>query len=504
MFNAELTYKSPAARLPKLLLLAFALLPILPLNGQKASRQVAMQLFGQKKYNEAYIQFRELLSNYPADPLYKYYCGVCLVETEGEVVIASKLLTEAAAGSGAIRTVPQDCRFYLGRALQMSGKYNEAIAEFNRFMELSGKKISKELGVPEYIKQCTEGKGMIVSPVADIQPPAGNVAIKEKLNNRPAVQTDSSSTAGNLKKVVIDTLAAADDSLLSVVLRKAITEDSLSRTGKKIIPVVPKADTAVNKTVTRVAELVKNPVVQNDTIKATVSENGTPVFNEFSIKENPKYKPGDKIIVDPEIPAGLIYRIQVAVFRNPVAPGFFKGIEPVQGFKNPSNGITTYYADRFRKNEDATRALARVRSTGFRDAFVVAMIDRKPVSLEKAALLEKEWAVKPLYLLKQENQVRDTIPQTLVFRVEVKRSARALPSEQVEAMKKLAGAKGFDVVNPEPKQFVYLIGRFFTYSSALEFSDLLVRNGFTESKVVAWLGTKEIPVDTARKLFGEQ
>ena len=48
---------------------------------------------------------------------------------------------------------------------------------------------------------------------------------------------------------------------------------------------------------------------------------------------------------------------------------------------------------------------------------------------------------------------------------------------------------------------IYLIGTFITYESAAEYADLLVRNGYRESKVTAWLGKKEIPVESARELF---
>jgi hypothetical protein len=41
----------------------------------------------------------------------------------------------------------------------------------------------------------------------------------------------------------------------------------------------------------------------------------------FDIKDSP-----DDIAINPEIPEGLNYRIQIAVFRNPVAPVFFKGL----------------------------------------------------------------------------------------------------------------------------------------------------------------------------------
>jgi sulfur carrier protein ThiS len=46
-----------------------------------------------------------------------------------------------------------------------------------------------------------------------------------------------------------------------------------------------------------------------------------------------------------------------------------------------------------------------------------------------------------------------------------------------------------------------LVGKFITFETAAEYADLLKRNGYREAQVVAWLGKKEIPIETARHLF---
>jgi hypothetical protein len=58
-----------------------------------------------------------------------------------------------------------------------------------------------------------------------------------------------------------------------------------------------------------------------------------------------------------------------------------------------------------------------------------------------------------------------------------------------------------DIVTLEDKKIVYLIGNFITFESAAEYADLVVRNGYRDAKVVAWLGQKEIPIETAKQLF---
>ena len=227
-----------------------------------------------------------------------------------------------------------------------------------------------------------------------------------------------------------------------------------------------------------------------------------PVFSEFAVNKKPVYKPGEKLQVNPDIPSGLIYRIQVAVFRNPVAPSFFKGMTPVYGFKANGATLTSYYVGMFRRSSDASKALIQVKSLGFKDAFIVAIMDGKPVSLDRAAVMEKEWGSKSL-VENNSNQQKDTIPPTLVYRIEIKKSPKPLPDDQVENMRKLGGSHVFDILVNNSNQYIYLIGKFITFKSASEYGDLLVRNGFKEARVVAYLGDREIPVETARQLFEE-
>jgi hypothetical protein len=240
-----------------------------------------------------------------------------------------------------------------------------------------------------------------------------------------------------------------------------------------------------------------------DTGKSRAKSIQPDILSMFEINQKPVIKAGEMVPVNPETPKGLVYRIQVAVLRNRVAISFFKGIAPAYGYKIQGTDKTTYYLGIFRKSSDARKALESVKKRGFRDAFVVASMDGKPVSAVRAAVLEKEWGNKPLKQPEAISQQTpaDTVPPVLTFRVELKRSAKPLKDDVVEEMRKIAGNRSFDIMETENKQMIYLIGNFITFESASEYADLLVRNGYHDAKVVAWIGKKEIPVDTARQLF---
>jgi hypothetical protein len=489
---------------------------------QKITRQTALAAFEKNDNEQALRQFFELSASYPKDPLYKYYCGVCLLKLNREPSKALVLLNDAVTGSATIKTVPDDGVFWLGRAQQMTGKFTEAIGSFEKYTGQAGKKAAKEMNVPEYIKQCQEKKGLIEETITE-------PVMKVAEDSQPAEVIDP---AVKVQSVPLEDPTKAYDSLLTVALAYQHISDSLyalagklntQNTQKLALENRNKAGAAMAEasklTVEKPlpdtvktepqAQVVTESII-NDTVKqvrpelppaAIVVLPEKAVFSEFEIVEKPVYKPDEIVAVNPDVPPGLIYRIQIAVFRNPVAPAYFKGIKPINGFRNPSNGITTYYAGMFRRSADASKALAKARGLGFKDSFVSALMDKKTVSADRAAVLEKEWGTKPLYTVKP--AAPDTVPKTLVFRVEVKRSPKPLPADQVENMKKMAGTRGFDIILNEKKVSIYLAGKFLTFKSASEYADLMIRNGYRDSKVVAYLGKTEVPVETAKLLFEE-
>ena len=106
----------------------------------KPTRQSSFEAFSNGNYELAYKQFSELLLTYSKDPLYKYYSGVCLLKLNRKPAEAASLLNEALQSSGQIKTSPSDLLFYLGRALQMSGKFPEAVNSYNLYEKQAGEK----------------------------------------------------------------------------------------------------------------------------------------------------------------------------------------------------------------------------------------------------------------------------------------------------------------------------------------------------------------------------
>lgn len=141
----------------------------------KPTRQSSFEAFSQGNYEKAYTQFRELLLTYTKDPLYKYYSGVCLVKLNRDPIEAANLLEQAVQETGAVKTLPSDGLFYLGRAQQLAGKFSKAAESYNLYSGRVGKKTAKSMGVPELLLQCDQMKGKLAdSEIKPAEVPVSN------------------------------------------------------------------------------------------------------------------------------------------------------------------------------------------------------------------------------------------------------------------------------------------------------------------------------------------
>ncbi len=516
---------------------------------RKPSRQSSLEAFSKGDYETAYKEFSELLKIFTKDPLYKYYSGVCLVKLNRDPLKAAGLIEESLQGASAVKTISSDAWFYLGRARQMSGNYLSAIEAYNLYTDQAGKKSAREMGVPQFVQQCMDNKGAIpVQPAEAAEPkteirneapapetgkdppvaapvavvPAAVASTEKKTTPRQAVTSEyelilSQALEYQIRADSLNALAASGKANLNSISaeEKQRVVASISAYEAQAASFQKKADEKYNE-----ARAAMNPkpaaTVENSTGQAPATDAGgkgkvqsvpaagvpasvagsTVLFSSI---------PGNagKVEIDPQIPSGLVYRIQMGVFRNPLTASYFKGLAPAQGFRVQGTDKTAYYVGIFRKIADARQALNTVKAKGFKDSFIVSLLDGKSVSSDRATVLEKEWGDKPLYGTAGSKSVAasDTIPPELTFRVEAMRPAKPVKDDAAETLKKIAGSRGLEVRTLEDGKTSYMIGRFITPESAAEYADLLMRNGYPEAKVVAWLGDKEIPLERAKKLF---
>jgi tetratricopeptide (TPR) repeat protein len=487
---------------------------------QKPSREAAMDAYSKGDYEKAYSEFNILQQSFSKDPLYKYYAGVCLVKMSRHAEDASVFLRDALNGSLDIRNIPDDAWFYLGRAQQMAGKYADAIKSYNNFEKKVGNKRARDLNISGYIQECNETRGRIKD--SDYQ--HNDLISKTNPVNKDSGQKVS---AVNVSKQPVtkpvpqkENLPGEYDKVLSQAMNYQVKADSLNALVsdyKKEYPRLPaskqpEAKSKISEMESKAAEyqkLADEKFGNTDSRSATSTNVVVPpsvpdpkkreeIYSLFSVETDLR---DQKISIDPDLPEGLVYQIQMGVFSKPLDASFFKGISPVYGYRLAGTEATKYFVGMFRRMADASRSLLMLKQMGFKDSFITAVLDSKPVSIERASLLENEWGQKPLTKIATAQKSGETAASTLVFRVEITRSVKPVGDEVAGSYRKMAGNRGFEIIRTEDGTLIYLIGKFINFESASEYADLLKRNGYRDVKVVAYMGSKEIPVETAKQLF---
>ena len=112
-------------------------------------------------------------------------------------------------------------------------------------------------------------------------------------------------------------------------------------------------------------------------------------INSFSISSRPAYSSDHPFENNFQIPPGVFYRIQMAVYTQEVRWEQFGGIQPITVEKTGEEEVIKYFAGKFSKYSDAASAMSRVRSSGFKDAFIVSYYNAHRMSVEQVREYER-------------------------------------------------------------------------------------------------------------------
>jgi hypothetical protein len=110
--------------------------------------------------------------------------------------------------------------------------------------------------------------------------------------------------------------------------------------------------------------------------------------DEFTMMEKSPYGSSNPIPKGLETYSGLIYRIQLGAFTKARPSEAFGGISPVSFEQVENSPVLKYYAGVFYSLNGVTAAISEVKKSGFPDAFIVAYLDGKLISTEKAKEVE--------------------------------------------------------------------------------------------------------------------
>ena len=221
-------------------------------------------------------------------------------------------------------------------------------------------------------------------------------AIKNKENDQALVLEfmEDSSEIAQIKALAISGKA---DSVLALV------EDKFEN---EIVSDVSLSDSIISNQEETIEEVLDPQIVEVPEIEFVQSEVINPlaiedVFSkDFVAPSNFKksifirtdqqiYSKENPIPLNPKIPNGLVFKVQVGAFRKAIPQNLFKGFAPISAEK-VRDDITRYRVGYFSTYENANKAKAQVRalSNSYRDAFVVALNNGKKISLSQARTIQ--------------------------------------------------------------------------------------------------------------------
>ena len=253
---------------------------------------------------------------------------------------------------------------------------------------------------------------------------------------------------------------------------------------------------------------------EEDIASVDVTKNGLDEFvkNVFGNNESTIYSEKNPIPIDPLLPEGLIFKVQIGAFHKVLPSEIFKGIQPLTG-ETTRPGWVRYCAGLFKTFEPANIVKKEIQKIGYKDAFVVAYFNGKRIELNEAyrmlsekqnLLAYKSESAKEIAMLRAINIHNDAsgsinndkdvnafygksivkgnsdinISKEFTIQVGVYRTANAPAA--------IASIKPLQTVPTNSNLYRFTTGRFSDYSTAESAKRLIVQSGIKDAFVVAY------------------
>ena len=245
--------------------------------------------------------------------------------------------------------------------------------------------------------------------------PSGSQAMRIAVSGKaipPTSNSESTSaiTRNDYNKILSEALnlQLRSDSLARIVRDKRVVakETADNEMKKQLVNDIIRMDKE-SKKLQREADLKfaqarklneENKVLPPDTVMPAITSANEPASDgqpaapakkdEFTMMEKSPYGTSNPIPRGLETYSGLIYRIQLGAFTKPRPSEAFGGISPIRFEQMENSSVLKYYAGIFYSLNGVTAAISQVKKKGFPDAFIVAYLDGKLISTEKAKEVE--------------------------------------------------------------------------------------------------------------------
>ena len=213
-------------------------------------------------------------------------------------------------------------------------------------------------------------------------------SVKREIKNKQMSQALVLEMLDSTQKTQIKALAISGkaDSVLALLTEEFVDTtdllelDSFSSVSLDIIEQEVVQDVKLPEVKPEIVPVNPEDILSKDFVPPTV------ITQEiFLLTDEKVYSQENPIPLNPKIPKGLIFKVQVGAFRNPIPQDLFQGFAPISAEK-VRDDITRYRVGYFKTYQDANQAKNQIRglSSSYRDAFVVAINNGERIKLSEA------------------------------------------------------------------------------------------------------------------------
>ena len=236
----------------------------------------------------------------------------------------------------------------------------------------------------------------------------------------------------------------------------------------------------------------------------------------FSVLAQSPYSAANPLPAGFRLPDGLVYSIQLGIFRTILTPDSFGGLYPVMSSREPDNRAIRYLTGVFRSLPEAEKALVEVNRQGFADAFVVAFNSGDKMPVSRARQMERERQARAQAASRASEESRNQPPddalllaQTseapgtdrVVFKIQLGAFREIVQTGVHLNWQRLAGNKNVQHVRNNNGLYVYSIGNFNTFEDASLMLNDLRKQGISDAFVVPYRGDVRITMEEANRLM---
>lgn len=188
-----------------------------------------------------------------------------------------------------------------------------------------------------------------------------------------------------------------------------ITKVSATNNDADILKVKTKNDTEEGLSILTNPAKVK-PIDNSANIASSSSEIILSPNEVFEQKSVPVYSAKNPIPINEKFPEGLIFKVQIGAFRNPIPQNLFQGMSPITG-ETTAKGFIRYTVGVFEKFTSADKVKNRIINLGYKDAFIVAFLNGKRIPINDAYAMAGGI---PATVLQKNNPADNTTEKTVV------------------------------------------------------------------------------------------